>query len=177
MDWGSLIWSFDVQIHNLRRRNTYQYKPLVLLTPNHLQPNQHGNQRLNFAPCIPPHGGWILQLGQFISKRPGRCTLDYILQYLSSWRIQVVYSGMGNVRCKFQIYNLNFFNTFLLRLYGILANLEMKRHRRNMRPETGRHICFAGQKLRFPVPSNEEEAEAFFEALDIFSMMIRHNRN
>ena len=84
---------------------------------------------------------------------------------------------MGNVRSKFQIYNLKSFDTFLFRLNGILANLERKRQRRNMRPETGRRICFAGRKLMFLVPLDEEGAEAFFEALDIFSMMIRHNQD
>ena len=46
-----------------------------------------------------------------------------------------------------------------------------------MRPETGRRICFAGRKLMFLVPLDEEGAEAFFEALDVFSMMIRHNQD
>ena len=83
---------------------------------------------------------------------------------------------MGNVRPKSQIYNLKTLDTFF-RLNGILANLERKRQRRNMRPETGRRICFAGRKLMFLVPLDEEGAEAFFEALDIFSMMIRHNQD
>ena len=84
---------------------------------------------------------------------------------------------MGNVRRKFQIYYLKTFDPFLFRLNGILANLERRLQRRNMRFETSRRICFAGRKLMFLVPSDEEGAEAFFEALDIFSMMIRHNQD
>ena len=65
----------------------------------------------------------------------------------------------------------------MCRLNGILANLERRLQRRNMRLETSRRICFAGRQLMFLVPSDEEGAEAFFEALDIFSMMIRHNQD
>ena len=42
--------------------------------------------------------------------------------------------------------------------------------------ERGEHGCYAGQRLMFPVPSDEEGARLFQEALDTFSMMIRHIR-
>ena len=42
--------------------------------------------------------------------------------------------------------------------------------------ESGEHICYAGQRLMFPVPLDEEGARIFQEALDTFSMMIRHVR-
>ena len=56
------------------------------------------------------------------------------------------------------------------RLGGILANLARNRQK------TGHsgHLCFAGRKLMFPVPSDEEGAKAFKKALDTFSMVIQH---
>ena len=83
---------------------------------------------------------------------------------------------MGNVRPKSQIYNLKTLDTFF-RLNGILANLERNGQKRSTRPGTERRICFAGRRLMFPVPSDKEEAKAFFEALDVFSMMIQQNQD
>ena len=83
---------------------------------------------------------------------------------------------MGNVRSKFQIYIFeNYYGFCLYRLNGILANLERNRQKRNTGLGTGRRICFAGRKLMFPVPSDEEGAKACFEALEVFSMMIHHH--
>ena len=66
----------------------------------------------------------------------------------------------------------------MCRLDGILANLETNRQKLNPDLESGhRRVCFAGRKLMFPVPLDEEGAKAFFEALDIFSMMIHHNED
>ena len=67
---------------------------------------------------------------------------------------------------------------FMCRLDGILANLERNRQKLSPDLESGHRVCFAGRKLVFPVPSEEEGAKAFFEALETFSMMIhQHNQD
>ena len=66
----------------------------------------------------------------------------------------------------------------MCRLNGILANLERNRQKLSPDLESGHRVCFAGRKLVFPVPSDEEGAKAFFEALETFSMMIhQHNQD
>ena len=39
-----------------------------------------------------------------------------------------------------------------------------------------RSVCFAGRKLPYKIPLDGQKAEQFREALDIFIMLINHNR-
>ena len=137
------------------------------LVSYHFQSNHHGNQRLFAASCI-PYNCWILhQLGQ-LWARHDLSALASLLPCLSPFWIQIVWSRLGYV--SFSKSTSMYLLKICFRLDGILANLERNRQK------TGHsgHLCFAGRKLMFPVPSDEEGAKAFKKALDTFSMVIQH---